>query len=112
MESREEIGQDGAVAMRDILASLDRIGWEVFQRALEREGSFDGLIRKIEWYIAQRANVKYKNKTKAALALKRTYRWIRKLEKDMIERGAPALPNLVHHEAASDKFEAGPAYLI
>jgi hypothetical protein len=50
------------------------------------EGSMDSFLRKIEWAMAQRAIMEYGSKTEAARVLKRTYRWIRKLEKEMEDK--------------------------
>ena len=64
---------------------IDRIEWKTLVNAMETAGSMDTFLRKIEWSMARRAIHEYGSKTEAARVLKRTYRWIRKLEKEMEE---------------------------
>jgi predicted AAA+ superfamily ATPase len=65
---------------------FDRIGWQALVDAMRNEGSLDSFLRKIEWAMAQRAIQEYGSKTEAARVLNRTYRWIRKLEKEMEDK--------------------------
>jgi transcriptional regulator with GAF, ATPase, and Fis domain len=62
---------------------IERMDWNDLQEMVSSEGSMDSVLRKIEWCMAKRAIRMYGNKSQAARALKRTYRWIRKLEKQM-----------------------------
>jgi transcriptional regulator with PAS, ATPase and Fis domain len=62
---------------------VERMDWNDLQEMVSSEGSMDSVLRKIEWCMAKRAIRMYGNKSQAARALKRTYRWIRKLEKQM-----------------------------
>jgi DNA-binding NtrC family response regulator len=65
---------------------FDRIEWQALVDAMRNEGSMDSFLRKIEWAMAQRAILEYGSKTEAARVLNRTYRWIRKLEKEMEDK--------------------------
>ena len=65
---------------------LNRVEWRAILNAMETEGSMDSFLRKIEWSMARRAITECGSKTEAARVLKRTYRWIRKLEKEMEEK--------------------------
>ncbi|HSG05770.1 MAG TPA: sigma 54-interacting transcriptional regulator, partial [Nitrospiria bacterium] len=78
-------GYLGVSDMPDVKHMIDRIEWKNLVHAMNSEGSMDSFLRKIEWAMAQRAISKYGSKTEAARVLKRTYRWIRKLEKEMTE---------------------------
>ena len=69
----------------DVKEMIDRMEWNKLVHAIDSEGSMGSFLRKIEWAMAQRAISKYGSKTEAARVLKRTYRWIRKLEKEMTE---------------------------
>ena len=62
---------------------VDKLGWDQITDLVSSEGSMGNVLRKIEWSLAKRAIRVYGNKSQAARALKRTYRWIRKLEKQM-----------------------------
>jgi transcriptional regulator with PAS, ATPase and Fis domain len=64
------------------LELLDQTDWGVIRSSLDQEGSLSGLLKRIEECIVQKAVCEHHgNKTKAARALKRSYRWLRKLEK-------------------------------
>lgn len=62
----------------------DRLGgfqWHEIEEWLRKEGSLDSLLDRIQWSIVQKAVEQHQgNKTQAAAALKRTYRWLRKFE--------------------------------
>jgi len=60
---------------------LNDFKWHEIEEWLRKEGSLDGLLVKIQWSIVRKAVEQYQgNKTQAAAALKRTYRWLRKFE--------------------------------
>lgn len=65
---------------------IDRIEWQALVDAMKNEGSMNSFLRKIEWAMARRAILEYGSKTEAARVLNRTYRWIRKLEKEMEDK--------------------------
>ncbi|MBI3595962.1 MAG: sigma-54-dependent Fis family transcriptional regulator [Nitrospirae bacterium] len=71
---------------RNVKDVIDQIEWQTLVEAMKIEGSMDSFLRKIEWAMAQRAILEYGSKTEAARVLKRTYRWIRKLEKEMEDK--------------------------
>ncbi|HUK55804.1 MAG TPA: sigma 54-interacting transcriptional regulator [Nitrospiria bacterium] len=71
---------------RNVKDMIDRMEWQTLVEAMKIEGSMDSFLRKIEWAMAQRAIMEYGSKTEAARVLKRTYRWIRKLEKEMEDK--------------------------
>lgn len=71
---------------RNVKEVIDQIEWQTLVEAMKMEGSMDSFLRKIEWAMAQRAILEYGSKTEAARVLKRTYRWIRKLEKEMEDK--------------------------
>lgn len=71
---------------RNVKDMIDQIEWQTLVEAMKIEGSMDSFLRKIEWAMAQRAILEYGSKTEAARVLKRTYRWIRKLEKEMEDK--------------------------
>ena len=71
---------------RNVKDVIDQIEWQTLVEAMKMEGSMDSFLRKIEWAMAQRAILEYGSKTEAARVLKRTYRWIRKLEKEMEDK--------------------------
>ncbi|HEY4484969.1 MAG TPA: sigma-54 dependent transcriptional regulator [Nitrospiria bacterium] len=70
----------------DVREVMDRIEWKTLKSAMEMEHSMDSFLRKVEWAMARRAILEYGSKTEAARMLKRTYRWIRKLEKEMTDK--------------------------
>jgi hypothetical protein len=50
----------------------------------------------LEWTITRRAVAEYGgNKSRAAKVLGRTYRWLRKLESEMIDRKPPIPPSML-----------------
>jgi transcriptional regulator with GAF, ATPase, and Fis domain len=73
---------DGGRA-RAVEAWTENMDWNTVVDLVRGEGSMDSLLRRIEWGFAKRAIRVYGSKSEAARALKRTYRWIRKLEKQM-----------------------------
>lgn len=82
LRSSETILCEPAVKTQDLLEVLDKLDWDLFQSSLNRHGSLTALLKCIEGCIIQKAVHKHRgNKTQAAKALKRSYRWLRKLEK-------------------------------
>ncbi len=76
-------------ADRGLLEWMDRADWGIYRHSLERAGSLSGLIRAIEARIVHKAVRGHQgNKTRAARALRRSYRWLRKVEKQI----GPDLP--------------------
>ena len=73
-------------AVPNIKDMIDRIEWQALVGAMKNEGSMNSFLRKIEWAMAQRAILEYGSKTEAARVLNRTYRWLRKLEKEMEDK--------------------------
>ena len=71
---------------RNVKDVINQIEWQTLVEAMKIEGSMDSFLRKIEWAMAERAILEYGSKTEAARVLKRTYRWIRKLEKEMEDK--------------------------
>jgi transcriptional regulator with GAF, ATPase, and Fis domain len=64
------------------LTSLDSAGWRVLTDSVKRAGSMDPVLRSIEHGLVKRMVQEHGgNKSRAAKALGRTYRWLRKLEK-------------------------------
>ena len=64
--------------------------WSAFSRFFDEGGSFDDLLGRIEWAITKRAVEAHRgNKSHAARTLKRSYRWLRKLEKEHLEADGP-----------------------
>jgi DNA-binding NtrC family response regulator len=60
--------------------------WSSFSRFFDGGGSFDDLLGRIEWAITKRAVEEHRgNKSHAARTLKRSYRWLRKLEKEHLD---------------------------
>jgi transcriptional regulator with PAS, ATPase and Fis domain len=65
-----------------LLELLNRADWNLFSHSLKQQGSLSSLLKRIEECIVQKAVQEHQgNKTRAARALKRSYRWLRKLEK-------------------------------
>lgn len=78
----------------DLADFVDRIDWHTMQQSLEMRGSLTGLLNQLEWAITRRAVAEYGgNKSRAAKVLGRTYRWLRKLESEMIGSKPPAPPS-------------------
>jgi transcriptional regulator with PAS, ATPase and Fis domain len=64
------------------LTFLDIAGWQVLTDSVKQSGSMDPVLRSIEQGLVKRMVQEHGgNKSKAAKALGRTYRWLRKLEK-------------------------------
>ncbi|MCI0529275.1 MAG: sigma-54 dependent transcriptional regulator [Nitrospira sp.] len=64
-----------------LLELLNQTDWSMIRRSLNQEGSLSSLLKRIEECIVQKAVCEHQgNKTKAARTLKRSYRWLRKLE--------------------------------
>jgi len=78
--------QGTPAALPNVKEMFDRFEWQALVDAMRNEGSMDSFLRKIEWAMAQRAILEYGSKTEAARVLNRTYRWIRKLEKEMEDK--------------------------
>ena len=69
----------------DLAEFVDRIDWNTMLQSLNTRGSLTGLLHDLEWAITRRAVAEYGgNKTRAAKILGRTYRWLRKLETEML----------------------------
>ncbi|MEO6666504.1 MAG: sigma 54-interacting transcriptional regulator, partial [Nitrospiria bacterium] len=84
----EEGGVPAAGDPWTVIATLD---WSAFSRFFEAGGSFDDLLGRIEWAITQRAvDAHQGNKSHAARTLKRSYRWLRKLEKAHLGPSPPS----------------------
>ncbi len=65
---------------------IGQMDWSPFSRFFDKGGSFDDLLRRIEWAITERAVREHQgNKSHAARTLKRSYRWLRKLEKESVD---------------------------
>jgi transcriptional regulator with PAS, ATPase and Fis domain len=63
------------------LTSLDPEGWQALTNSVKQAGSMDPVLRSIEHGLIKRMIQEHGgNKSKAAKALGRTYRWLRKLE--------------------------------
>jgi transcriptional regulator with PAS, ATPase and Fis domain len=74
----------------DPWALIGQMDWSPFSRFFDGGGSFDDLLRRIEWAITERAVREHQgNKSHAARTLKRSYRWLRKLEKESLDPGSP-----------------------
>lgn len=80
-----ELQATTTVPSRDLAVEnwLDEMNWNNVIETVSSDGSMDSFLKKVEWSVAKRAIRVYGNKSQAARALKRTYRWIRKLEKQM-----------------------------
>lgn len=77
---------DGAPAARDPWTVIGNMDWSCFAEFFDRGGSFDDLLHRIEWAITERAvREHHGNKSNAARTLKRSYRWLRKLEKESLD---------------------------
>jgi len=64
------------------LTFLDLAGWQVLTDSVKQAGSMDPVLRSIEQGLVKRMVQEHGgNKSRAAKALGRTYRWLRKLEK-------------------------------
>ena len=77
----------------DLAELVDRVDWNALLKTLETRGSLTGLLNYLEWSITRRAVAEYGgNKSHAAKILGRTYRWLRKLESEMMEPQPPSSP--------------------
>ncbi|MFZ5863280.1 MAG: sigma-54 interaction domain-containing protein [Nitrospirota bacterium] len=80
-----------ADATGDPWTVIGKMDWSCFADYFDRGGSFDDLLHRIEWAITERAVREHQgNKTHAARTLKRSYRWLRKLEKESLDPGRPS----------------------
>ena len=80
-----------SAATGDPWTVIGKMNWSCFADFFDRGGSFDDLLHRIEWAITERAVREHQgNKTHAARTLKRSYRWLRKLEKESLEPGGPS----------------------
>ena len=78
----------------DLAEFVDRIDWNRMLQSLETRGSLTGLLNHLEWAITRRAVTEYGgNKSRAAKVLGRTYRWLRKLEAEMLESKSSKPPD-------------------
>ncbi len=78
---------DAAPLSGDPWTMIGRMDWSPFSRFFDEGGSFDDLLRRIEWAITERAVREHQgNKSHAARTLKRSYRWLRKLEKESLDQ--------------------------
>jgi transcriptional regulator with GAF, ATPase, and Fis domain len=78
-EQREREGPQAPIE-----EAFDRFDWDSLRTSLEKAGSVEALLRRLEWRLAQCAIRKFNgNKSQAARALRRSYRWLRKLEQRM-----------------------------
>lgn len=69
----------------DLSEFVDRIDWNTMLQTLETRGSLTGLLNHLEWVITRRAVTECGgNKSRAAKVLGRTYRWLRKIETEMM----------------------------
>ena len=74
----------------DITELIDHMEWGALLKTLGKSGSLTELLNRVEWSITRRAVAEYGgNKSRAAKVLGRTYRWLRKLETEMIHRESP-----------------------
>jgi len=71
----------------DLTDLVNQVEWPSLLQSLRRTGSLTSLLSQLEWKITNRAVSEYGgNKSRAARALGRTYRWLRKLESEMADR--------------------------
>ena len=68
--------------------------WPRFAALLKQHGSLDELLTRIEWHIVTKAMAAHGgNKSRAAKALGRSYRWLRKLESRLQSPSGPRAPS-------------------
>jgi len=68
--------------------------WPRFAALLKQHGSLDELLARIEWHIVTQAMAAHGgNKSRAAKALGRSYRWLRKLESRLQSPPGPPSPS-------------------
>ena len=84
-------GGETSSKVQGVLELINGADWNLFCNSLNRQGSLSGLLKRIEECIVQKAVREHQgNKSKAARALKRSYRWLRKLEKRLqLESASP-----------------------
>ncbi|HEX9756855.1 MAG TPA: sigma-54 dependent transcriptional regulator [Nitrospiria bacterium] len=67
---------------------FDQLEWDDISHFIHKKGSIDSLLNQFEWRIVQRAiEGNGGNKSQAARALNRSYRWLRKLEQRQEQSG-------------------------
>ena len=89
-QPRESFGGAPTPAGGDPWTVFTGMDWSSFSRFFDGGGSFDDLLGRIEWAITKRAVEAHRgNKTHAARTLKRSYRWLRKLEKEHMDLNPP-----------------------
>jgi len=60
---------------------IDQLEWNHISQFINKQGTMESLLNRFEWRIVQQAIAGHKgNKSQAARALNRSYRWLRKLE--------------------------------
>jgi DNA-binding NtrC family response regulator len=75
------------------VSSVKHIEWSTLRLGLRNSGSLSTLLSQVEWAITSRAIAEYSgNKSRAARALGRTYRWLWKLESEMTQSQPPSSP--------------------
>ncbi|TKS59537.1 MAG: nif-specific transcriptional activator NifA [Nitrospira sp.] len=71
----------------DLTALVTRMDWASLLQSLRQTGSLTNVLARLEWAITNRVVAEYGgNKSRAARALGRTYRWLRKLESEMSDQ--------------------------
>lgn len=71
----------------ELTALVTRMDWASLLRFLRQTGSLTNFLARLEWAITNRVVAEYGgNKSRAARALGRTYRWLRKLESEMSDQ--------------------------
>ncbi len=79
-----ERGETRGPGLESAIAGVD---WANIAETIEREGTIDSMLERVEWELAKKSiSAHGGNKSRAAKALNRSYRWIRKMEKKMEER--------------------------
>ncbi len=80
-----ERGETRGLGLESAIAGVD---WANIAETIEREGTIDSILERVEWELIKKSiSAHGGNKSRAAKALNRSYRWIRKMEKKMEERG-------------------------
>ncbi|HLF86668.1 MAG TPA: helix-turn-helix domain-containing protein, partial [Nitrospiria bacterium] len=79
-----ERGETRGLGLESAIAGVD---WANIAETIEREGTIDSILERVEWELVKKSiSAHGGNKSRAAKALNRSYRWIRKMEKKMEER--------------------------
>ncbi|HLF86370.1 MAG TPA: sigma-54 dependent transcriptional regulator [Nitrospiria bacterium] len=79
-----ERGETRGLGLESAIAGVD---WANIAETIEREGTIDSILERVEWGLVKKSiSAHGGNKSRAAKALNRSYRWIRKIEKKMEER--------------------------